>query len=219
MMASSRLEQQPEKITTTKAADVPEAIRALMGNGDFDTVQVEMRAKQDRPPIHPEFGRRALAAKECGVRALKDVPRTGAFRITDPTGELYIDDSTRGELSAWISTIQGVAEAIEARGVGIAPLKAVGKDLQAANPQAIWYRGLDQATSPAEKTRVEKAFAEWADGDSIASHVAYGIEVFCTGDAGKSSGGPSVMDPSNRAWLTATYGIKFMTMRELADHL
>jgi hypothetical protein len=64
---------------------------------------------------------------------------------------------------------------------------------------------------------VQRAIAEWADADSVASHIGFGIDIFCSDDKGKSTGGaPSILDPTHRAWLTATYGMKFVTLSELA---
>ena len=64
---------------------------------------------------------------------------------------------------------------------------------------------------------MQRAIAEWADADSIAAHVGYGIDLFCSEDQGKSAGGISlILDAANRAWLTATYGVQFATLTELA---
>ena len=70
-----------------------------------------------------------------------------------------------------------------------------------------------------EVNAVNRAVAEWADGDSIAAHIGYGLDCFCTGDEGNSSGAASVFDAANRAWLSATYGVKFVTMKQLASML
>jgi len=80
-----------------------------------------------------------------------------------------------------------------------------------------WPRSLLRARDATERKKVQRAVAEWADADSIASHVGYGIDLFCSEDKGKSTGGiPSILDSSNRAWLTSSYGVKFATLSELA---
>jgi hypothetical protein len=66
---------------------------------------------------------------------------------------------------------------------------------------------------------MERAFNEWADSDSVAVHVAYVLDIFCSDDVGKSNVTNSVLDPTNRAWLTATYGVRFMTFDDLAASL
>ena len=91
--------------------------------------------------------------------------------------------------------------AIEARGVGKAVFDAVDG----------WT---DRPRLPSEKKELIKACAEWADGELIAAHIAYKNDILCTNDWARSAG-RSVFDMSNRAWLTATYGLKFMTVSEL----
>ena len=87
--------------------------------------------------------------------------------------------------------------------------------LAMSDPADAWYQGLTNAKDIHEERAVERAFSEWADGDSIASHVAHGIDVFCTEDIGRSNASPSVLDAANRAWLEATYGVNFMSFDEL----
>jgi hypothetical protein len=88
-----------------------------------------------------------------------------------------------------------------------------------ADPASIWFKALDRANDIHAERAVQRAFGEWADADSVAAHIAYGIDVFCTGDAGKSNAGASILDPTNRQWLHGTYGVKFMTIQELAASL
>jgi hypothetical protein len=58
-----------------------------------------------------------------------------------------------------------------------------------------------------------------ADGDAVAAHIAFGNDYFCTEDQGKSARGASIFDAANRAWLKATYAVKFVTMQELVELL
>ena len=60
---------------------------------------------------------------------------------------------------------------------------------------------------------------EWADGDSLAAHVAIENDLLCAEDRGKSAGGPSIFDATNRAWLRSTYEVEFVTIPELAGRL
>jgi hypothetical protein len=64
------------------------------------------------------------------------------------------------------------------------------------------FQTLRRAKDIHECRQVERAVAEWADGDSIASHYGYGIELLCSKDFGKSASGPSVLDCNNRKWPT-----------------
>jgi hypothetical protein len=63
-----------------------------------------------------------------------------------------------------------------------------------------------------------KAPAEWADGDTVAAHIAYGNDIMCTHDFGKSQPN-SVFGPVMRKKLVDRFGVKFATISELAATL
>ena len=67
-----------------------------------------------------------------------------------------------------------------------------------------------------EENAVKRAVAEWADGDSVAAHIGYGIDFFCTEDSGKSAGANSIFNVENRAWLNQHFDVKIITLSELA---
>lgn len=220
VFADTRTVTQSETSHITRNADLPDAIREKVGSGDLATIAVEFRVEQPgRKLLHPEVIARMKAAKALGVKVLKDVPRIGAFHITDATGECYLNPGEGAELTAWIDKAHEVAQAIEARGIGFAQVKALGKNMDASDPASAWFRSLDQATDVHQERAVERAFSEWADGDSVAVHVAYGLDVFCSADVGNSNSTNSVLDPIHRAWLTGTYGVRFMTFEDLAVNL
>lgn len=220
VFAGTRTVMQPETSHITRNSDLPDAIREKVGSGDLETIAMEFRVEQPgRKPPHPEVIARMKAAKALGLKVLKDVPRIGAFHITDPTGKYYLKRGEGAELKAWIDKAHEVAQAIEARGIGFAQVTALGENMAASDPASAWFRSLDQATDVHQERAVERAFGEWADGDSVAVHVAYGLDVFCSADVGNSNAANSVLDPIHRAWLTATYGVRFMTFEDLAANL
>ena len=220
VFAGTRIVARPERTKITRNADLPNSIRQRVGSAGVETISSEYRVEQpDRGPLHPEAIARILAAKALGLKALKAVPRIGAFHITDQTGNFYLDPGQGPALGVWIDKAHEVAEAIECRGVGVARVKQLGKGMGTSDPEFVWFQALDRATDCHERRAVEKAFAEWADGDSLAAHVAYGLDIFCTDDKGKSAGSDSVLDVRHRAWLTETYGVCFMTLDELAARL
>jgi hypothetical protein len=75
---------------------------------------------------------------------------------------------------------------------------------------------LNQAQDDREHREIQKAVGEWADGDSIAAHIAYENNCFCTRDAGKTADGASILDSGNRKWLEAFYGVQFISLTGLA---
>ncbi|MBK8172738.1 MAG: hypothetical protein IPK60_20705 [Sandaracinaceae bacterium] len=77
---------------------------------------------------------------------------------------------------------------------------------KSSNGTEPWQSGLCRLDET-EGDLVSKAVAEWADGDSIAAHWAYGNDFFCTRDTGKSAGHASVLAPSNLKKLRAKFEV------------
>ena len=216
VFASTQINGQPETFSMTKNADLPDAIRHMVGGADIETVEVKYVVEQSsRKPLHSEVVARMEAAKKLGVRVLKGVPRIGAYMIEDTNKEFYLGNGEGEDLGAWIHKVHEVASEIEGRGLGLAQVKVLGQAMAARDPADAWFKALDGAKDIHEKRAVERAFGEWADGDAVAAHVAYGLNVFCSADVGKSNATKSVLDPTSRAWLTATYGVEFMTFDDL----
>lgn len=124
-----------------------------------------------------------------------------------------------------------VASAISARGIGGGALAALAKELTARldgpRPQE-WsdreflYRVYEFARTSnlkREKAQIEKAFAESADGDLVAAHVAFGNDYLCTEDRGGSAIGRSIFDDDNRAWLKTAHGVDLVNAQQLSDLL
>ena len=63
---------------------------------------------------------------------------------------------------------------------------------------------------------IAKAVAEWADGDSVASHIAINGDYFCTNDNAKKAGSNSVLSDKNIQVLNTEYGFKKISPTELA---
>ena len=124
-----------------------------------------------------------------------------------------------------------VTGTIVARGVGEGALAAIAKEfterLDAARPGGLSDRDLINGVYEyscasglnKEKRQIEKAFAESADGDVAAAHVAFGNDYLCTEDRGGSAIAPSIFDKDNRAWLKITYGVEILNVQQLSDLL
>jgi hypothetical protein len=79
-----------------------------------------------------------------------------------------------------------------------------------------WFKGIGNAPD-SENGNINKAVAEWADGDSIASHIAIGGDYFCTNDKAVSGGIKSVFNENNLQILETEYGFKPITPTTLAN--
>ena len=170
----------------------------------------------DRQPLRPKAAEPVVAALALGVRLL-GAPRVGGIRVEDSDGRVYATDTN---LADRLEKYHGALRAIEGRGLGRQQLRALGEEFaRRYNLGTDWLRGLEHASDVHEENRVIRAVAEWSDADSVAAHIGYGIDTFCSEDYGRGAGGPSVLDPANRAWLTQTFGVRFTTLIELADML
>ena len=166
-------------------------------------MNINIGANHDQHPgLPPVLRERLELAFDLGIRLMR------APRIGIPVPNLFLDLSVFAEevdvpISAARDNHWGdVVRAIEQRGVGSGALR-----LQQSS-----FKEMGQA-------EFAHAVAEWADGDSVAAHVAYGNDVFCTEDQGKTSGRASILDAANRKWVAATYNVRFATVRELATEI
>lgn len=218
--AGTRLTERPPTTDTVKNADLPDAVRERVGTADIERVTMTYQVEQpDRKPLPPVFADLIHTARSMGLRALKAPPRIGAFHLNDPEGTFYAPVGDDAAVEQWVDRTAEVLRAIEAKGVGLAQLKALGLKLAHGDLTQVWFAALAKAKDANERNAIARAFAEWADADSLASHIAYGIDVFCTGDLGKSNAGKSILDPTHRAWLSQTYGTRFLSFDELLQQL
>lgn len=168
-------------------------------------------------PLHPEVILRLRAAFTLKIKVL-GVPRIGGAKIDDAKHELYFQETPNSaEQSARLDRQFEAIREIESRGVGFSQLKELAKKFSSrANVIEPWFKSLERAIDVHERSAVNRAVAEWADGDTLGAHIGYGIEFFCTEDAGKSAGGTSILDANNRGWLKARFGVKIISLSDLA---
>lgn len=183
-------------------------------------IPLELLVEQPaRSPLDVTFTARVEAAVKLGLRMLR-APRIGALPIKDPDKTLYVQDADANTKARRQEGYHNVLRAIQSRGLGFSRLRKMA-DAWAKHAGTIepWYQSIGHAKNIQEQRAIERAFAEWSDGDSIAAHISYGMELFCTEDKGKSGDDPSVFDEENRSWLEQTYKVKFVSLPDLAAML
>jgi hypothetical protein len=167
--------------------------------------------RQARKPLDPKFGSMIQRAKAFGLRAVRAPKLLGfGWSWADEDGTLFVPDGSINELIARMDRTNELATAVSRRGFGYARAVTVGRGFaDCANPAqpVIWCKGLPHAG----RRRVNRAIAEWSDGNSIAAHYGYGNDLFCTED---TSG---LFDDVNRQWLANAYGVRFTTLDSLAE--
>lgn len=77
-----------------------------------------------------------------------------------------------------------------------------------------WNEGIKMAPE-SENPEIIKAISEWADGDSIASHIAIKGDYFCTLDKAKKAGSESILNKSKIEKLSNEFNIRIATPEEL----
>jgi hypothetical protein len=190
--------------------------RGSFGQVSEDTFLITIRTEQpDRPPVHPKQAERFREAFALGMRLL-GAPRLGMPRAEE---QFYAVEESE-QIGRRLDRHGALASEIEKRGLGSARANALATRLAGGAVRVgPWFQSLGNARDVHERRKAARAVAEWADGDAIAAHYAYGNDFFCTRDAGKGEnkrGEPAILDPGNRVWLTADYGIEFVTITELA---
>lgn len=142
-----------------------------------NTMTISLSFQQDQKPLHSKFAERLKAAREIGMRALM-VPRLLASGrcAKDDDGTLF---KPRANLEQFLAKATSLRTEIGKRGFGHAAAIKLGLQFSARDAVSEWwYHGLLRAKDIHERRQVERAIAEWADGDSVVAHYGYGIDLF-----------------------------------------
>lgn len=192
-------------------------------------MQVSIDAKHEQHPgLGSHFERELNEALRIGMKVLS----TPYIGLAIPPGlrdhpEIYLQKVFA--TSEYNQRFGEVATTIAAKGVGEGAfanlVRSLDEQLDAPRPasmsdRALIYGVYEYAISSNTKKlqrQIEGAFAEAADGDLVAAHIASGAQYLCTEDRGGSAMAASIFDQRHRAWLTATYGVKIVDARELVD--
>ena len=192
---------------------IHEFLRAKRLQGFFCETVLTVEGGQRSPP--PDTVARVRRALELGLRILS-APRPGSTPIDLLDGELYakeVNPLTR------LERYEAIVAAIEARGLGFARMLKVAPSRNQGLDSANGLASVHRASSLGDLTKVARAVAEWADGDSVAAHYGYANDLFCTQDRAARAGRNSVMHPAQRSWLHRVYNVEFVSIAELAARL
>jgi hypothetical protein len=171
------------------------------------------------PPneLPPKSSERVKAAYALGMRILRSPARIGAKHLKDERYPLYEPEGGVSALVSCMDKVNYLATKIERRHLGRAVAVKLGREFSrranAPEPE-LWLQGLGRANRS-----VARAVAEWADGDAVAAHYGFGIQLFCTEDFASSAGTQSVFSKDNRRCLTENFGVTFVTLSQLAEML
>ena len=205
---------------------VVEVTKSSQGVG-FSGMVIQIKANHAlHPGIGEEFDKQLDEALAIGLRLLP----TPYIGLAIPSRFLNSPDIyAEGvfEVADYNERFGDVVRVIADRGVGYGVIPALAKEfterLDGPRPKelsdrALIYKVYEYACASGlkrDKSQIEKAFAELADGDVAAAHIAYGNDYLCTEDRGGSALGPSIFDETNRAWLKSKYDVNFLDVQQL----
>lgn len=192
-------------------SDYKQEIKTTVSELPDGTIKMSLSIGPDNnahPGNNHYLSKHWIDAEALGFKLL-NCPRVSATKNPDIKDEWFL-----GITHDIANRFGACGREIEANGCGISQLKAIGKKY--SGPNQPWHEGI-RLSPDAEEAPIAKAVAEWADGDAVAAHFAYGNDYICTRDVAKSGGQDSVFSIKNRAWLESKYGVKFITPEQLAE--
>lgn len=166
------------------------------------------------PGNEPTIAAYLAKALQIGFRILK-VPRIGMIINPDIRAIDYAS-YPGGDFIAYVNALCNVNRQMLASNCGMYHILAIGQRYM--NPGENWLTGLDNAPSD-QDGNILKAIAEWADGDTIAVHIANQNQFLLTNDKGKSGGKNSVFSPNNLSWLSKEFNLMILDPINLAASL
>jgi hypothetical protein len=210
-----------EGVEKRDRVDVLGKTRVISGSSSKAKNQITLTVgfQHFRKELDTRFSERVRSAVALGMRGLRAPARFGSFHAKEEICPLFMPPGGMPELLRCMDGVNSIATEMAKRHVGHAVAVQLGVQFSqrdhAPEPE-LWLQGIGRARNKTEADKVAMAINEWADGDSIASHYGFGIEMFCSDDFGKNATGPSVFDCQHRKWLTNEFGIQFVTLAGLA---
>ncbi len=192
------------------------------GRGPSVSLRFGVGMHHVRSPLDRRASARIQAALELGIRPLWTASRFGHYHLDPEAYPVFKFAVGMPDFLRCMDDVNAMATEIERRGLGRRVAAELGQQFSkrdGVDTPELWLQGLGRACNESERAKVAAATREWADGDIIAAHYGFGIQLFCSDDFGKSSPGPSVLDYGNRKWLSEEFGIEFVTLAELAQRV
>lgn len=160
-----------------------------------------------------EFGFKHIPVSRIGTARPSDFSEFDRYRARfeyKTEAEFHERNNKQGEVS----------RAIEVQGYGREPLKLIAQRIQDRMgwKNRPWYEGLNRPRDVQEDKEIDKAFAEWADGDTVAVHVGYGLDIICTQDKAKGANN-SIFGQSGREWLKQQYDVEIQNLKDLSEQV
>lgn len=172
-------------------------------------IQIKIGPNENAHPGNNDFLKEHLAdAVQLGFNIIQ-LPRIAG--ITNREIEAYKYKMDNETLSQYLDKVFEVGRRITELQAGDYEIQQLGLKYNSESG----FQGIGKAPD-SEDGIIAKAIAEWADGDSVASHIAIGGDYFCTNDKAVSAGAKSVFTPANLNILATEYNFKTINPTDLA---
>lgn len=173
-------------------------------NGEF-RMQICIAPNTDlHPGIHAKQWDKLLKARDLGFRVLR-MTAFGTVRTKEIPDDMYVEHDDK-EFWRYLELLGNCSDFIVGLGCGRA----------AYDPYKARFLG-GQAIPKGGKRKLEKAIAEWVDGEALSAHYAAGNDFFCTDDKAGNAGTGSIFHDQNRTQLEKEFGIKIISSRKAAQ--
>lgn len=182
------------------------------GENGYIKIQFKIGPNENAHPGNNDFLKEHFTdAVKLGFNIIH-LPRIAGITNKDIEAAKYrMDNKT---LEKYLDKVFEVGRRITELEAGDYQIQQIG---QKYNSQS-GFQGIGDAPD-SENGVIAKAIAEWADGDSVASHIAIGGDYFCTNDKAVSGGSKSVFTENNLTILKNEYGFKTISPTELSNLL
>jgi hypothetical protein len=168
-------------------------------------------AKTNQPTLNEFLKEHLQDAISAGFNIIH-FPRIGGFE--NQAVKPFLCKLTGDDLKEYLETLFKVAKRIEELESGFYWIEKIGRKYNSTSP----FLGVGSAPD-SEDPNIARAVAEWADGDSVAAHIAIGGKYFCTNDQAKASGEKSIFSAINLEILEREYNLKILSPITLVNQL
>lgn len=173
--------------------------------------------------IHPILKHKLRTAVALGFKLIS-VPRLGTGYPSDMkefgSYRHNITETSSEDFWSFLDRQSKIIEQVESKGYGRIQLQLIAERIQKRLniTPSHWSDGLEKPADDREKKEIQQAYAEWADGDTVAAYIANEFDILCTEDISKSSK-HSVFGQEGRRWLASAYDAQIYDLTELASLL
>ncbi|ASZ52289.1 MULTISPECIES: hypothetical protein [Vibrio] len=165
------------------------------------------------PGMHPALAFKYSKAVELGFKVIT-MTNIGTARAKEIQDKTKVNFSSIDEFWAYADRLNECSKFIESLGCGSS---SYHKLVEHYGIKMSPYKRLAQMASKTEIKKFAASVAEWADGDSISAHYAFGNDYFCTNDQARNAGSQSVFHSDNLRLVAEKFGVQVISPEELVN--